>query len=168
MTRASGVPEPLPQAARPELLGTCFALIEASLLLQQGVEGMLRSEGGVTLIQLRLLVALAEADGSLRMSELAEQLVLSRSGLTYQADGLEGRGLIRRARSGEDERSVEAFVTDAGRTLVDRLLPQYLDTVRHVVLANFDDLQVQRFVRSLSEARDSMRGATRQREEERR
>lgn len=140
-----------------EHLGTCFALIEASLLLQQRVEGMLRAEGGISLIQLRLLVALADAEGALRMSDLAEQLVLSRSGLTYQADSLEARGLLIRSPATDDERSVETTVTDAGRALVDRLLPQYLDTVRHVVLANLDDRQVQQFVQALSEARDSMR-----------
>lgn len=136
--------------------GACFALIEASLLLQQHVERMLRVEGGISLLQLRLLVALAD-DGPLRMSDLAGRLVLSRSGLTYQADALEGRGLLSRSPSADDERSAQAAVTDAGRALVEQLLPRYLDTVRRVVLANLDDEQVQQFVQAVSYARDSMR-----------
>lgn len=163
LSRQPADPEPAEQSAHSEHVETCFALMETSLLFQQQVEAMLRAEGQISLIQLRLLVALAEANGPLRMSDLAEQLVLSRSGLTYQAAALETRGLLSRSPSSDDERSIETSITPAGHALVDRLLPQYLDTVRHVVLANLDDRQVQQFVQSLSHARDSMRGSARRR-----
>ena len=62
-----------------------------------------------------VLVTLEKADGGrLRMSELADEVVLSRSGLTRLVDRLEREGLIRREGCPNDGRGFYAVITDAG------------------------------------------------------
>ena len=64
---------------------------------------------------------LADAEGErLRMGELADRLLLSRSGITRLADRLERQGLIARERCDDDGRGYFAHLTEAGRELVER------------------------------------------------
>jgi DNA-binding MarR family transcriptional regulator len=66
-----------------------------------------------------VLVQLAEApEHRLRMTELADAVLLSRSGVTRLVDRLERAGLVARSRVAEDGRGVAATITDAG---LDRL-----------------------------------------------
>jgi DNA-binding MarR family transcriptional regulator len=64
------------------------------------------------------------------MTELADGVVYSRSGLTYQAGVLEKAGLITRAPSPDDERATLVAITDDGRALVDRVLPGHVQVTR--------------------------------------
>ena len=64
----------------------------------------------------QLLARLGDApEGSQRMTDLADGVVYSRSGLTYQAQVLEQRGLVTRAPGPDDERSVTVTITDVAR-----------------------------------------------------
>jgi DNA-binding MarR family transcriptional regulator len=120
-----------------EQLRTAFALLDASALLQQAAERHLRAAGDLTYVQFRILVRLDATDRpALRMSELADGVLLSRSGLTYQVTGLERRGLCTRSASPDDDRGVVATITDAGRALVDRLLPAHVEATRAAVLGD--------------------------------
>ena len=73
------------RALDPGQLGTYFALTEAVSLLQYQVEQQLRAEGNLSYVQFQLLARLADAQGPLTMTQLADGVVYSRSGLTYQA-----------------------------------------------------------------------------------
>ena len=90
------------QALEPAQLGTYFALMEAVSLLQHSVEQQLRAEGDLSYVQFQLLARLNAARGQLTMTELADGVVYSRSGLTYQAGLLEKAGLITRGPSPDD------------------------------------------------------------------
>jgi DNA-binding MarR family transcriptional regulator len=73
-----------------------------------------------------VLFALYHADGRrLRLSELADRIVFSRSGLTRLIDRIEQRGYLRRERSSEDRRGTFAVLTDAGREAMKRSWPLY-------------------------------------------
>src|SRR5487761_709911 len=85
------------QGLDPQELGAYFVLREAVSLLQHQVEQQLRAEGGISYVQFELLARLADKSGPLTMTELADGVVYSRSGLTYQASLLEKAGLITRA-----------------------------------------------------------------------
>jgi DNA-binding MarR family transcriptional regulator len=62
-----------------------------------------------------VLLALVEAPNRrLRMHELAQAVVLSRSGLTRLVDRLEQEGLLRRDRTGSDRRATYAVLTLKG------------------------------------------------------
>src|ERR1700710_2596314 len=103
-------------------LGAYFALIEVAGLLRHAVEQQLREEGNLSYVQFQLLARLGldSPTGSVRMTDLADGVVYSRSGLTYQAGLLEKAQLVTRAQSADDERGVMVTITDAGRHRVAR------------------------------------------------
>ena len=73
-----------------------------------------------------VLIELYEApEHRLRMHELAERVVLSRSGLTRLVDRLEAEGLLVRDRSGADRRGAYAVITEHGIAALQRTWPIY-------------------------------------------
>ena len=73
-----------------------------------------------------VLIELYEApEHRLRMHELAERVVLSRSGLTRLVDRLEAEGLLTRDRSGTDRRGAYAVLTEQGIAALQRTWPIY-------------------------------------------
>ena len=125
------------QGLDPRELGAYFVLMEAVSLLQHQVEQQLRAEGGISYVQFQLLARLAGAHGPLTMTQLADGVVYSRSGLTYQAGLLEKAGLIARAPSPEDERATLVNITDHGLALFGRVLPGHIQVLRRLL---FDPL----------------------------
>ncbi|GGT31503.1 MarR family winged helix-turn-helix transcriptional regulator [Streptomyces chromofuscus] len=126
----------------PAQLETYFALMEAVSLLQHAVERQLRAEGDISYVQFQLLARLAHGEGSLTMTELADGVVYSRSGLTHQAGLLERAGLITRGPSPDDQRATLVTVTDAGRALVDRVLPGHVQVARRLLFEPLTDQDV--------------------------
>ena len=118
------------QALDPEQLGAYFVLTEAVSLLQHQIEQQLRAEGDLSYVQFQLLARLAGAHGPLTMTQLADGVVYSRSGLTYQAGLLEKAGLITRGPSPDDERATLVTITGNGRALFDRVLPGHTQVTR--------------------------------------
>ena len=141
-----------------EQLGAYFALTEVSSLLQYAVDEHLRADGDISYVQFQILARLVDApEGKLRMTDLADGVVYSRSGLTYQAGLLEKRGLITRSPSPDDERSVIVTVTGAGRDLIAHVLPGHVERVRRLLFEPLtgEDLTVLNTV--LGRVRDHMR-----------
>ena len=86
---------------------------------------------GLPLSSYEVLLYLADApDGRMRMSELADSVLLSRSGLTRLVDRLERDALLERERCEEDARGYFAAITDKGRTLFDEARRTHLAGVR--------------------------------------
>ena len=141
-----------------EQLAAYFALMEVSSLLQYAVDEHLRADGDLSWVQFQILARLVNApDGRLRMTDLADGVVYSRSGLTYQAGLLDKRGLITRAPSPDDERSVIVTVTAAGRDLVDQVLPGHVDSVRRLLFEAMTDGDVATLSTVLGRVREHMR-----------
>jgi DNA-binding MarR family transcriptional regulator len=127
----------MPDAAplEPAQLAAYFALIEVGSLLQHAVEQQLREEGGLSYIQFQILAVLGEsAEGQQRMTDVADRLVHSRSGLTYQVAQLAEAGLVAKAASPDDERSVIVSLTPKGRTLLDRVMSGHIQVVQGLLL----------------------------------
>ena len=95
----------------------------------------LRAAHGIGLDDYEVLVFLSEStDGRLRMSELADQLLHSRSRLTYRIDRLVRSGLVRREQCPDDKRGTFAVLTDAGRAQLATAAPLHVEGVRtHLV-----------------------------------
>ena len=144
-------------ALHPRELATYFALTEAAGMLQHHVERQLRAEGGISYLQFQVLARLADADGPLTMTQLADGVVHSRSGLTYQAGLLEKAGLITRGASTEDERAVLVTLTPEGRALVGRVLPGHIDVTRRLLFDPLDDDDLRRLGDIMTRVRDHMR-----------
>ena len=108
-----------------------LAFLEVSHLLERAIEQQLRQDAGLSHAQYEILSRLEAADGGrLRMSELADVIVVSRSGLTYQITQLENAGLVRREKCPSDERGILAILTGAGRAALTGAAPGHLRVVR--------------------------------------
>ncbi|RLK58849.1 MarR family winged helix-turn-helix transcriptional regulator [Actinokineospora cianjurensis] len=149
---AGGVP-----ALGPRQLGVYFALMEAVSLLQHQVEQQLRAEGDLSYVQFQLLARLASAGGDLTMTQLADGVVYSRSGLTYQAGLLEKAGLITRRPSPDDERSTLVAITGAGLDLVGRVLPGHVEVTRGLLFDSLSDDDLDHLGAIMTRVRDHMR-----------
>jgi DNA-binding MarR family transcriptional regulator len=134
--------------------------MEVSSLLQYAVDEHLRADGDLSYVQFQILARLVDApDGKLRMTDLADGVVYSRSGLTYQAGLLDKRGLITRSPSPDDDRSVMVTVTDAGRDLIAHVLPGHVDRVRQLLFEPMTGRDLAALSRVLGRVRDHMRAA---------
>jgi DNA-binding MarR family transcriptional regulator len=87
-----------------------------------------------------VLLQLAEApQRRLRMADLADRVLLSRSGLTRLVDRLQAEGLVSREPSPEDARGTFTVLTDAGLARLRRAAPTHLTGIQQHWLAHFDD-----------------------------
>jgi DNA-binding MarR family transcriptional regulator len=106
-------------------------MLELHSRLLAELDAELEREHGLPLTSYELLLKLADAEGQrLRMSELAERLLLSRSGITRLADRLERQRLIERQRCPDDGRGLFAHLTPAGRAKLAAARPTHLAGVR--------------------------------------
>ncbi|RYB94464.1 MarR family transcriptional regulator [Nocardioides oleivorans] len=142
-------------------LSAYFALMDVAGLLKHAVEQQLREEGDLSYVQFQLLARLAldSPTGSERMTDLADGVVYSRSGLTYQAGLLEKAGLVSRAPSVDDERSVTVSVTDAGRAVIARVIPGHVEVLRQQLFSPLSGADTQSLRDLLVPVRDHMRAA---------
>ncbi|QIZ97426.1 MarR family winged helix-turn-helix transcriptional regulator [Leifsonia sp. PS1209] len=141
-------------------LGAYFALIEVSSLLRHAVEQQLREAGDLSYVQFQLLARLGDSPaGSHRMTDLADGVVYSRSGLTYQAQVLDERGLVTRAPSADDERSTTVTITDAGRDVLSRVFPGHIAVLDELLYEPLARADVEALARILGAVRDHMRSA---------
>jgi DNA-binding MarR family transcriptional regulator len=145
------------QALGPEELDAYFVLMEAVSLLQHQVEQQLRAEGGISYVQFQLLARLANAGGPLTMTELADGVVYSRSGLTYQAGLLEKADLITRRPSPDDDRSTLVSITGAGLALFGRVLPGHVEVCRRMLFDPLTGDDVGHLGGIMTRVRDHMR-----------
>lgn len=91
-------------------------------------------------------------DGTRRMHELADALVIERYNLTRLIDRLEQEQLVTRARSASDGRAAYATITDAGRVLRKKMWKVYQETVAETFLSQFSDAEQQVFAQALDRA----------------
>jgi DNA-binding MarR family transcriptional regulator len=99
------------------------------------LEDELREEVGMPIAWYDVLAQLAAApEGRLRMQELADAVVLSRSGLTRLVDRIESAGLVERASCPSDRRGTFATITDEGRARLEEARPVHRAGIaRHFV-----------------------------------
>ena len=144
----------------PDQLRAYLAFTEVSALVRPAVEKQLREAAELSYVQFQLLARLGDtADGSLRMTDLADGVVYSRSGLTYQAQLLEQRGLITRSPSPDDERSTIATITAAGRDALAVVFPGHIATVHELLFAGATAEDARYLARILGGASDRLRAA---------
>jgi DNA-binding MarR family transcriptional regulator len=120
-----------PSLLNREELAAWRGLLRVHAGLTKALDAELMREHELPLSSYEVLLFLAEApDGRLRMSELADGVLLSRSGLTRLVDRMERDGLLQRERCEEDQRGLYAEITDKGRELFARARRTHLDGVR--------------------------------------
>src|SRR5690242_8003363 len=141
----------------PAEMAAWLAFLEVSHLLDRKIEQQLKHDAGLSHAQYEILSRLAAApDGQLRMSELADVIIVSRSGLTYQVTQLERAGLVRREKDADDERGVLAVLTADGRAALLRAAPGHVRVVRHYLIDALTPAQRSALAEGLAAARDRL------------
>lgn len=91
-----------------------------------------------------VLVELVDApEQRLRMSELADRVVLSRSTLTHLVERLEAAGLLTRERCGTDRRGAYAVLTEQGRAALRQAWPVYANGIQTYFVQQLQPMELQ-------------------------
>lgn len=129
-----------PITRRDPHLAAWRTFLRAHARVVRELERELEADQGIALTDYDVLVQLAEADERrLRMSELADRLLLSRSGATRLVDRLVADGLVERVMCESDRRGQWASLTDAGRERLRQASPTHLAGVERHFLDRFSD-----------------------------
>lgn len=126
-------------------LASWRAFLEAHARVSRRLDDELRAEHGLSLAEYDALLQLAEAPGHrLRMNQLADRVILSRSGVTRLIDRLSIDGFVERAHCSSDARGAEAVLTEAGLDCLRRAARTHLRGIdRHfLAIIPADDLRV--------------------------
>jgi DNA-binding MarR family transcriptional regulator len=120
-------------------LGAWGALLRAQATLVRQLETDLEKETGLALADFDVLAQVALAGGELRMTELANRALISRSGMTRRVARLVDEGLVRRANAGNDARGVVVALTDAGVARLTETAPVHARGISELFVARLDD-----------------------------
>ena len=111
------------------------AFLAAGALVDRRLDQQLKEDAGISHLQYEILVRLsANCDHEMRMTELADAVLNSKSGLTYQVSQLEKAGLVRRRACTSDDRAVFAVLTPKGKRLLERAAPGHVALVRQLLI----------------------------------
>jgi DNA-binding MarR family transcriptional regulator len=115
------------------------ALLRAHATLVRQLETDLKTETDLALADFDVLAQLAVAGGKLRMTELADRALISRSGMTRRVANLVDQGLLARAGANADARGVVVSLTDAGVARLTETAPVHARGVAKLFVAQLDD-----------------------------
>jgi MarR family 2-MHQ and catechol resistance regulon transcriptional repressor len=107
--------------------------LSARLLVDEKLQGLTTSQLGVLDALLYL--------GPMCQKDLAGKILKSSGNLTLVIDNLEKRGLVQRARQTADRRFVMVSLTQEGRALIERVMPQHVEDIRVALAALSPDEQ---------------------------
>jgi len=128
----------------PAQLATWRTFLRAHAQVLRSLEADLISAHELPMASYDVLVQLSESPGSsLRMTELAERVLLSRSGLTRLVDRLEREGLVERQACPSDARGTLAVLTGAGWTRLREAWPTHLAGVVDRVVGRFTPAELE-------------------------
>ena len=95
----------------------------------------LDDEGGISLADFGVLTVLADGPPEgVRMTQLAELSLHSKSRLSHCVDRLSSLGLVRRDRALEDKRGFRAVLTSEGRRTLQATEPRHAAGIQHYLL----------------------------------
>ena len=90
------------------------------------------SANGLSLSDYEILVHLSDAeDRRLRMSDLAEKTILSRSRLSHRIKYMEGKGWVERQKCDSDKRGTWAVMTTKGWNAIVKAAPDHVESIRN-------------------------------------
>ena len=127
----------------PQQRAAWSGFIRAHSSIVKELDAELQAAHGLPLSSFDVLVQLSlTPKGRMQMSELAEAVHLSRSGLTRMVDRLERQGLLERHKGERDPRQVFACITKAGLERLAETTPTHLAGVRRMFLERLSQPQV--------------------------
>ena len=142
--RGQSLPSP-----SPERLGAWRLYFESALALIDVLDAELERDAGMPLRWYDALVHLEETPDGLRMNELAERILYSKSGFTRVVDRLEEAGLVQRVRPDNDRRSILVVLTDEGRTAMEQARRHHRHAIEQHFSRHLSDTDIKTLTRSL-------------------
>src|SRR6476469_10974549 len=103
-----------PSSPSQERLRAWRLYFESALALTDVLDAELERDAGIPMRWYDTLVHLEEAPNGIRMNELAERILYSKSGFTRVVDRMEQAGLVRRVRPEHDRRSILVVLAEKG------------------------------------------------------
>lgn len=141
---------------RDKHLGAWRAFLEAHAFVVGKLATELESERNLPLSWYDVLVQLSEAESNrLRMTELAERVLLSKSGLTRLVDRMCVAGLVERSPDSDDRRGRWVEMTAKGNARLSDAAPIHLRGVREYFTGHLSDEEseiMERALRRIAEA----------------
>ena len=131
-------------------LGAWRSLLRAHASLLRRLDTDLQQATGLALADFDVLAQLAQAHGALRMTELADRALISRSGMSRRVARLVDEGLLRRDKAGTDGRGVVVALTEAGITRLAATAPVHARGIATLFVAQLDDQELALLERALN------------------
>ena len=139
LARMSTLPPTHAELSAAEL-GAWRGMLRVHTALLRALDTELDAAHGLPLTSYDVLIYLQHAPQKrLRMAELADSVLLSRSGVTRLVDRLEREGLLVRDACDDDGRGLYAVLTRKGEELLERARPTHLAGVRERFLRHFSE-----------------------------
>jgi DNA-binding MarR family transcriptional regulator len=134
------------------------AFITAHARVIEIIDRELTAAGRLPLQWYDVLIELAEApERRLRLHELADRVVLTRSTLTRLVDRLEAEGYLRRERADDDRRGAYAVLTDQGHEALRAAWPLYSAGINRYFGCLLSDAEVDTLTQALNRVLDAAR-----------
>ena len=120
------------------------ALARAQVCLVKRIDTEMEAAHGLPLSSFEVLGRLADAEGGkLRMHDIADSVMLSRSGLTRLVDRLERDGLVCRCSCENDARGAYAVITDPGRERLAEARVAHRAAVRELFVTHYSEEELE-------------------------
>lgn len=130
-------------------------LLEVSSFVTQRIDEDLRDQVGIDIQTYDALLHTKEAgDAGIRMTDLADRVLLSKAGLTALVDRLEDRGLLARQPGREDRRVKRIVLTPAGWDLFRRAASVHNETVDRWFRQHLDEKAARPIADTLARLRE--------------
>src|SRR5881396_4350168 len=126
------------------------SLLRAHATLIRRLDSDLEGETGLALADFDVLAQLAAAHGELRMTDLADRALISRSGMTRRVARLVDEGLVRRDKAGTDARGVVVALTESGIARLTETAPVHARGISKLFVAQLDDQELALLERALN------------------
>src|SRR3954463_11378309 len=125
------------------------SLLRAHATLMRRLDTDLERETGLALADFDVLAQLARAHGELRITELADRVLISRSGMSRRVARLVDEGLVRRDTASTDARGVVVALTKAGMARLAETAPVHARGVSELFVGKLDDPELAHLERAL-------------------
>ena len=131
--------------------------LETALALIDILDAELQAQRGITLGTYDVLVHLEDAPQGLGMTEIANRILFSKSGLTRVIDRMEAANLVRRERPPEDRRVVKVHLTPTGLDTLNQARTTHRHGIQEHFVSHLDPTKLETLAETLHDVREHVR-----------
>jgi DNA-binding MarR family transcriptional regulator len=132
----------------PERLRAWRLYFESALALHDVLDAELERDVGIPLRWYDILVHLEETPEGVRMNELAERILYSKSGFTRVVDRMEAGGFVQRVRPDTDRRSILVVLTDEGSNTLEQARRHHRQSIEQHFSRHLADADIKALTRA--------------------